>query len=96
MEIWVKSQDKTKLICVNYFYIDSLFETNETLIVGYINEQKRCTLGKYSSRTKANKVMDSIQRCIQNQFIHNTIDSHIHSKTIYGQKVFQMPDDNEV
>lgn len=96
MGIWVMSQDKTKLICVNYFYIDRIFETHESLIEGYVDEQIRCTLGKYSSRTKVNKVMNLIQRCIQNQFIHNTIDSHIHSKTIYEQKVFQMPDDNEV
>lgn len=82
MGIWIRSQDKTSLIeCKT---IDVLNRFNEFHIVAnYIDfgeVENYDDLGQYSSKRKQIKVLDMIQ-------------NHVET---YSNKVFQMPQDDEV
>ncbi|WP_279166631.1 hypothetical protein [Thomasclavelia cocleata] len=82
MTIWVRGQDKTSLIeCKT---IDVLNRFNEFYIVAnYIDfgeVENYSNLGQYSSKRKQIKVLDMIQ-------------NHVET---YSNKVFQMPQDDEV
>ncbi|WP_285815799.1 hypothetical protein [Thomasclavelia cocleata] len=82
MEIWIRSQDKTSLVeCKT---IDVLNRFNEFHIVAnYIDfgeVENYDDLGQYSSKRKQIKVLDMIQ-------------NHVET---YSNKVFQMPQDDEV
>lgn len=82
MEIWIRSQDKTSLIGCKT--IDVLNRFNEFHIVAnYIafgEVENYSNLGQYSSEGEQIKVLDMIQ-------------NHVET---YSNKVYQMPQDNEV
>lgn len=82
MAIWIRSQDKTSLIGCKT--IDVLNRFNEFHIVAnYIDfgeAENYDDLGQYSSEGEQIKVLDMIQ-------------NHVET---YSNKVYQMPQDNEV
>lgn len=74
--MWIRSQNRMQLQDVNRFVIEQ-FETG-IYIVG-----NGCTLGIYSTKEKALKVLDQIQ---------DNMESFEHEPTM----VFQMPQDEDV
>ena len=79
MGIWIRSQNKELLMNLEYFEIqEPNYEEVKAVIFssGYI-------LARYSTREKALKVLDMIQREINNEYIRDYM-------------VFQMPDDEEI
>ena len=89
--MWIRSQNRTQLQDVNRFVIEQ-FETG-IYIVG-----NGCTLGIYSTKEKALKVLDEIQTCImtEHQF---RIDELNCTRNYFGKEykeIYQMPKDEDV
>ena len=82
MGIWIRSQDKKRLVnCNSFFYSDRLALEEGHFIASY--EKYLVNLGQYSSKNKALKVLDMIQKELDEEFEMNL-------------EVFQMPQDGEV
>ena len=94
--MWIRSQDKTMLLDVNHIIINHYEKGTpphydiETFQSGYGWNR----LGKYSTKEKALKVMDMIQKTIiQNE----TVYAHEFSGSgVRDYDIFQMPTDMEV
>lgn len=87
--MWIRSQDKTKLLKVEDVRILDYSDSYSNIWAN-----NNCNLGKYSTKEKALKVMDIIQtRIIQNE----TIYAHGFSGSgVRDYNIFQMPADEEV
>lgn len=70
MELWIRSQDKTKLVCVNSIRIEDTIDTNnnEFFILG-----SGYDLGIYSKK-RALEVLNEIQQLIQPTYITTGYD----------------------
>lgn len=79
--MWVRSQDKRRLVKCESFEIYG----NRSVIFGYTKNY--VNLGEYSTEEKALKVLDALQTSIT-----KTITNTYNNK--FG--VFQMPQDDEV
>lgn len=83
MSLWIRSQDKEKLININeHFsieYTDVGMDKTQLKSIKYAIWGDNVKLGVYSTEEKALKVLDIIQNAILTDFI-----------------VFQMPQDDEV
>nr|DAY75821.1 MAG TPA: hypothetical protein [Caudoviricetes sp.] len=88
--MWIRSQNRMQLQDVNRFVIEQ-FETG-IYIVG-----NGCTLGIYSTKEKALKVLDEIQDAIEDTDYYR-IDNIGHGTYALGKgvQVYQMPQDDEV
>lgn len=84
MAIWIRSQDKKRLVnCNSFFYSDCLALEEGCFILSYENATNLVCLGNYSNKEKALKVLDMIQKELNEEFEMNL-------------EVFQMPQDGEV
>lgn len=80
MEIWVRDQSKEEVVNASaIWYVDSFILKDGNYIIGRADGMKYL-LGEYSTKEKVLKVLDIIQKHINN--------------VNYG--VFQMPQDDEV
>ena len=94
--MWIRSQDRDKLLDVEILYIEEalssvpIYEDEEYEyeydIKALVNETD-ITLGEYSSKEKALKVLDKI---------HKRIDVFNSFECVTTEYVYQMPQDNEV
>jgi len=90
MGVWIRSQGKSRLLCVdkiNIEYFDEIierrfFKKDKIKRHWYIYDNKYIELGEYSSYKKCLKVLDMIQ-----EFIKTRVNEDM---------VFLMPKDNEV
>lgn len=97
MGIWIRKQDKTilvKITCLNVC---------DNKVYGYnsINEnfKEYILLGMYSSKERAVKVLDMIQRKILDYEYkegRSMVNSYAQALYYEKPKVFQMPQDSEV
>lgn len=89
--MWIRSQNRMQLQDVNRFVIEQ-FETG-IYIVG-----NGCTLGIYSTKEKALKVLDEIQTCIMTEHRFCTEDVNCIGKyfTKEWKEIYQMPQDEDV
>lgn len=89
--MWIRSQNKLTLQNVNRLVIEQ-FEIG-IYIVG-----NGCTLGIYSTKEKALKVLDEIQTCIMTEHQFYTEDVNCIGKyfTKEYKEIYQMPQDEEV
>ena len=85
--MWIRSQDKTKLIKAEFIRISG----NE--IVATCSDIPATKIGEYSSQEKALKVLDLIEHYIERNNSHR--DSHYNRPQIVYD-VFQMPLDSDV
>jgi len=80
MGVWIRSQNKKTLVVCSAFHSNS-----DNQIVGFdnsnANEDLFDYLGSYSTKEKALKVLDMIQKHIEDNIYNN---------------VFQMPQDDEI
>lgn len=84
--MWVRNQDKTRLVESKSFEIEREGKINkdgiwESLNAFRIRDDKEIVIAVYSSKEKAMKVLDMIQKFLDNEFL---------------MRVFQMPQDDEV
>lgn len=82
--MWVRTQDKEKLLKVDFFELD---ETRIYCNIADNGGYNYVFLGQYSTKEKALKVLDMIQEHINNMYI---------GLADYMGKPFQMPQDSEV
>ena len=91
--MWIRSQNRMQLQDVNRFVIEQ-FEIG-IYIVG-----NGCTLGIYSTKEKALKVLDEIQTSIrtEHEFCTEDVNSNCIGKyfTKEWKEIYQMPQDEEV
>lgn len=89
--MWIRGQNKLTLQNVNRLVIEQ-FEIG-IYIVG-----NGCTLGIYSTKEKALKVLDEIQTCIMTEHQFYTEDVNCIGKyfTKEYKEIYQMPQDEEV
>lgn len=86
--MWIRSQDKTRLIKPDYIIVIKNEIRASTNSDGFL-----ITIGEYSSQEKALKVLDMIQKCIE----HNNSHQNARIGIPYLEyNVFQMPLDSEV
>lgn len=93
--MWIRSQNKKILSKVNEVLICTM-DDNKYFIEGFWNRGSD-TLGIYSTKEKALKVLDEIQDAIENTDYYR-IDNVGHGTYVLanGVKVYQMPQDDEV
>lgn len=88
--MWIRSQNRTQLQDVNHFVIEQ-FEIG-IYIVG-----NGCTLGIYSTKEKALKVLDEIQDAIEDTFYYNIENLGCGSYALKkGCEIYEMPQDEDV
>nr|DAQ73079.1 MAG TPA: hypothetical protein [Caudoviricetes sp.] len=89
--MWIRTQNRTQLQDVNRFVIEQ-FEIG-IYIVG-----NGCTLGRYSTKEKALKVLDEIQTCIMTEHQYHTDEANCTMRffTKEYKEIYQMPQDEDV
>lgn len=89
--MWIRSQNRMQLQDVNRFVIEQ-FETG-IYIVG-----NGCTLGIYSTKEKALKVLDEIQHSIMTEHQYHTDEANCTMRffTKEYKEIYQMPQNEEV
>lgn len=89
--MWIRSQNRMQLLDLNRFVIEQ-FEFG-IYIVG-----NGCTLGIYSTKEKALKVLDEIQTSIMTEHQFYTEDVNCIGKyfTKEWKEIYQMPQDEDV
>lgn len=98
MNLWIRSQDKKKLVNINAVNILEF----EALIAihGYINSETHFWLGNYKTKERALEVLDEIQRTIaKNQslisLMHNFTDLKGNEECVaqmFKDMIYQMPE----
>lgn len=121
--MWIRSQDKTKLVDVknvmiteidyamkvlqNYIFVtDQDKNDKQTYYITTFTDINESTLGEYSTKEKALKVLDLIQKYIggmQEQKIIKEADDYYSITSKYDipfnyckDGIFQMPEDNKI
>lgn len=89
--MWIRSQNRMQLQDVNRFVIEQ-FEFG-IYIVG-----DGCTLGVYSTKEKALKVLDEIQHSIMTEHQYHTDEANCTMRffTKEYKEIYQMPQNEEV
>lgn len=89
--MWIRGQNKLTLQNVNRLVIEQ-FEIG-IYIVG-----NGCTLGIYSTKEKALKVLDEIQTCIMTEHQYHTDEANCTMRffTKEYKEIYQMPADEDV
>ena len=91
MELWIRSQDKTKLVKVNYVYvienkINSFSIYGETIDSGPI-------IGRYETKERALEVLDEIQdELIGSDFMPIEKNEEV-VLTCGSARIYEMPED---
>lgn len=84
MGIWIRSQDKKRLVNCNSIVCSDCWILEEGyFILSYENATNLVCLGNYSNKEKVLKVLDMIQKELNEEFEMNL-------------EAFQMPQDDEV
>lgn len=89
--MWIRSQNRMQLLDLNRFVIEQ-FEFG-IYIVG-----NGCTLGIYSTKEKALKVLDEIQHSIMTEHQYHTDEANCTMRffTKEYKEIYQMPFDEDV
>lgn len=95
MNLWIRSQDKKKLVNINAVNILEF----EALIAihGYINSETHFWLGNYKTKERALEVLDEIQNKIKEMYILENCE--LQKNSCYEQSlamtdfnIYQMPE----
>lgn len=94
MSLWVRSQDKDKLLKVKNLTLSRMWDIDREgelqLLDSYFIKEEKIILGVYSSKDKALKVLDYLQ-------IHLLdLENARNNNFALNNYVFQMPQDDEV
>lgn len=90
MGIWIRTQDKKRLMDVNDIFISFIDDTTIGTTTNGTDEDSFFQLGKYKSEERALEVLDLIQR----KLIQGTkFDSINRNKRVTKEFVFKMPEE---
>jgi activator of HSP90 ATPase len=88
MDLWIRSQDKKKLIKVNEIKIESVIDGNSFIY------SDATDLGTYKSKERALEVLDEIQNLFKLEIINETFErSDLLIKAKMLPIVYKMPED---
>ena len=93
MELWVRSQDKRRLVKVNSINILD----NGLTFHGYINDKDHFWLGTYKTKERALEILDDIQKFIsidvnENGINYENADLILKGKIVENlSKIYTMP-----
>lgn len=91
----IRSQDKTALVKFENIVVNLKFPNSLKVICWSLQDAQRSggylILGEYSTKAKAMKVLDMIQKCYEGYEIER-----IYKEGIFKIETFQMPEDSEV
>lgn len=100
--MWIRSQDKRKLLKVNSIILENPLNNGETWIRGYFEKNQYAMLGYYKSEERALEVLDEMQSYLENNYLsisdipqHNNnpwIDYCPRYITRTTKTVYQMPE----
>ena len=89
MKVFVRTQDRTKILEIDCIYYEAKKTTSRTVVSENVSSETivvrhrliccNCTLGEYNSKERCLEIMDEIQ---------STIDTHSTNSTL----VFNMPE----
>lgn len=87
----IRSQDKT--ILLNFSNLTAIYtvKDGDDFILSSLEGENKCSLGKYSTKAKAMRVLDMIQEAYEGYDAER-----IYREGNYSIKPFQMPEDSEV
>lgn len=93
--MWIRSQDGKSLTDCDSFAVERFFEQYEVVTLSS-RSGISVTLGIYSSKEKALKVLSKIQDAIEDTYYYK-IDNicHVTYALGKGDQVYQMPQDEE-
>ncbi len=82
-----------KAVLLNFGNLAAIYtvKDGDDFIVSSLEGENKCTLGKYSTKAKATKVLDMIQEAYEGYDAER-----IYREGNYSIKPFQMPADSEV
>lgn len=93
--MWIRSQNKRILSNVDEVLV-TFVDENKCFISGFWGTGSD-TLGVYSSRKKALKVLDEIQNAVENTNYYNIDNFSLGTYALKrGHQVYEMPADEEV
>lgn len=86
MELWVRSQDREKLLKINGLqYQNCKLVENETveanILIGFYSSYENEILGEYKTKERALEVLDEIQDLLQNAYVGSS-----------NRIIYQMPE----
>ena len=95
----IRSQNKAVLL--NFSNLAAIYtvKDGDDFIISSLEGENKCTLGKYSTKAKAMKVLDMIQEAYSEyQIMLNFSASYLHEfkEKTDGFAIFQTPEDSEV
>lgn len=103
--MWIRSQDRREIVnvdCLRISPIDKKFKDIDGKIGAYVEDENgryaiisNINLGEYSSKEKALKVLDMIQKAIEHTDMLK-IDEKGKFEQVHISVVFAMPKDEEV
>lgn len=87
----IRSQNKAVLL--NFSNLAAIYtvKDGESFVISTIESENKCTLGKYSTKAKAMKVLDMIQE----DYVEHEAE-RIYKEGVFEIGAFQMPTDSEV
>lgn len=91
MELWIRSQDKIKLVKVNYVYI---MESNNHFTIYGETIDSSPIIGTYKIKERALEVLDEIQKLLQPQMVLSKVGKPI-AETCDGT-VYVNPNEYEI
>lgn len=101
MSIWIRSQDKKKLVKSTNVFIT--YDNDTYIIKSFIEKYNYFDLGQYSTEAKALKVLDEIQKMITGKMKSYYSTSGVGKQLVKNEyyentsnMVYQMPQDEEV
>ena len=88
MELWMRSQDRTDLICTNRIYaVNNQIRTNVYGVIGFI------VLGEYKTKERALEVLDEIQKIFMfNTKCYSYQEADLFLKTKMLPMFYEMPE----
>lgn len=88
--MWIRSQNKTRLLKVNYVRV------NDNCVEAIPGDMLYILIGRYSTEEKALKVLDMIEKHLntQSKIVEKSMSEYIISDM--NSIIFQMPQDEEV
>ena len=89
MDLWIRSQDKRKLVKSGYL---TLFLSDTTwFIYTDTNTGEPFEIGKYKTEERALEVLDEIHKRLERCFEYDSRASYSMETSVFSNKVYQMP-----
>lgn len=88
MDLWIRSQDKTRLVKVNYVYMT---ENNDHLTIYGETIDSAPIVGTYKSKERALGVLDEIQEAQLGNF-HYRCSSNVKVSSKEDTLIYEMPE----